>query len=102
MRDSTNDELFPSKSEQDKPTSDQSPRVQAAKMTAHPKNTSVRRFALGMSRDSKPSTSSSTSSVAGKSYITPPNQWIPRAGTIKDPKRKSIRFQDPIEGIVYI
>ena len=91
-----NDELVPSKPEHDKPKSAQSLRAQTAKMTAHPKNTSLRRFALGVSRESKPSIS-----VAAKSYITPPNQWIPRAGTIKDPKRKSIRFQDPIEGILY-
>ena len=119
LNDSINDDIVPSKADV-KPKSTPSLRAQTAKMTSThqrrttlpssltPKKMSMRRPSLGISRDSQPSTSSMPKSMPksqGSQDTTPPNQWIPRpggaplqTGGIKGPKRKSIRFQDPIEG----
>ena len=124
LTDSIIDDIVPSKADV-KPKSTPSLRAQTAKMSSThqrrttlpssvtPKKISVRRPSFGTSRESQPSTSAVAKSVPRKSQgsqdITPPNQWIPRpggaplqAGAIKGPKRKSIRFQDPIEGLIYL
>ena len=122
LNDSIIDDIVPFKAD-GKPKSTLSLRAQTAKMTSThqrritlpsavtPKKMSMRRPSFGTSRESQPSTSAVAKSVPCKSQgsqdITPPNQWIPRpggaplqAGGIKGPKRKSIRFQDPIEGLI--